>query len=140
MAMTTVTPNIFVDDVGKTVDWYRDVLGFKFDVGVIEGTEDSTFEYTGQSLGFAIMSHGDVQLMFQSRGSVAVDLPGIQPASGDAFALYIGVEDVDALYAKVSAQVDLEIDLRDTFYGAREFHFRDCNGTMVGLAQRPERG
>lgn len=140
MKLLDVTTNIFVDDVGATVEWYRDVLGFTFDLGVLEGTETPAFEYTGQPLGFAIMSHGDVPVMFQSRTSVAVDLPGVRPASGDAFALYIGVDDVDRLYDRLRDRVDVEVELRDTFYGAREFHFRDCNGVLVGYARRPQRG
>ena len=140
MQLLDATTNIFVDDVGATVEWYREVLGFTFDIGVIEGTEDAAFEYTGQELGFAIMSHGEMQIMFQSRTSVAVDLPAVRPASGDAFALYIGVDDVDALYERLRGRVEMEIELRNTFYGAREFHFRDCNGVMLGYAQRPQQG
>jgi uncharacterized glyoxalase superfamily protein PhnB len=140
MKLLDVTCNIIVDDVGATVDWYRDVLGFTFDIGVLDGTETPAFEYTGQPLGFAIMSHGDTQLMFQSRASVAVDLPGVRPGSGDTFALYIGVDDVDGLYEQLRDKVDVEVELRDTFYGAREFHFRDCNGVLLGYARRPQQG
>jgi uncharacterized glyoxalase superfamily protein PhnB len=139
MSLKSATPNLFVDDVAATVDWYRDVLGFKFGVGVLAGTQEPAFEATGQPLGFAMLSRDGVELMFQSRESLEADLPGTTPGTGDVVALYIDVEDVDALHAQLVDKVDIAVDLRDTFYGAREFHFRDCNGLLVGFAQRPRR-
>ncbi len=137
MALKSLTPNLIVEDVAETVDYYRDVLGFQFILGVAEGTEDTVFEATGQALGFAMLQRDDVELMLQSRLSVEVDLGPTAAATGDAVALYIGVDDIDSLYAEVNDKVEMFIDLRDTFYGAREFHIRDCNGFIVGFAQQP---
>jgi len=140
MSLKSVTANIIVSDVARTVDWYRDVLGFDFTIGVIAGTEDSVFEATGQPLGFAMLERDEVELMFQSHESLLDDLPGTTLGSGDALTLYIDVDDVDELYAEVSQKVEMAVDLRDTFYGAREFHVRDCNGLLVGFARRPAQG
>ena len=52
--------------------------------------------------------------------------------------LYIDVDDVDSLYASIKDRVTIAKDLGTTFYGAREFHVRDCNGCLVGFAQRPQ--
>jgi uncharacterized glyoxalase superfamily protein PhnB len=140
MSLKSATPNFFVDDVAATGGWYRDTLGFEFSLGVIAGTQDAAFEATGQPLAFAMMKCGGVELMFQSYDSVEEDLSGVSAGSGDSVALYVDVDDVDALYAELAAKVDLIVDLRDTFYGAREFHFRDCNGVLIGYATRPQRG
>jgi len=140
MSLKSATANIIVSDVARTVDWYRDVLGFEFALGVIAGSQDPVFEATGQPLGFAMLKRDDVELMFQSLDSLLDDLPGTTLGSGDGFTLYIGVDDIDALYAEVSAKTDMAVDLRDTFYGAREFHVRDCNGLLVGFARRPAQG
>ena len=56
MNLKSVTANIIVSDVARTVDWYREALGFEFTLGVIEGTQDPAFEATGQPLGFAASS------------------------------------------------------------------------------------
>lgn len=140
MSLQSVTANIIVADVARTVDWYRDVLGFEFTIGVREGTQDPVFEATGQPLGFAMLKRDDVELMFQSIDSLLEDLPGTTVGSGDGFTLYIDVDDVDGLHAEVSAKTDMAVELRDTFYGAREFHVRDCNGLLVGFARRPAQG
>jgi len=136
MTLNSVTANLIVADVTRTVDWYLEVLGFQFTVGVVEGTEDSVFEATGQPLGFAMLKRDAVELMFQSHASVAVELPDMKPATGNGVALYIDVDDVDELHAELSEHVDIVVGLNNTFYGAREFHLRDCNGMIVGFAQR----
>ena len=139
MPMTSLTPNLVVDDVAATVDYYRDVLGFEFQIGVIEGTEDPAFEATGQPLGFAIVKRGDVEIMFQSPASVAADLGDFRPGSGDVVALYVAVDEVDALHDELVGRANVVVPLRDTFYGAREFHIRDCNDVLVGFARQPRR-
>ena len=139
MALRSLTPNLIVEDVSATLDYYRDVLGFSFLKGVLEGTEDAVFEATGQPLGFAMPQRDDVEIMLQSREGMEVELGKLTPASGDAVALYIDVDDVDALYAEIGGRVNLVMDLRETFYGAREFSFRDCNGFIIGFAQQPPR-
>ncbi len=140
MRLKSATANIIVSDVARTVDWYRDVLGFEFTVGVIAGTQDPVFEATGQELGFAMLKRDEVELMFQSLESLTEDLPGTTLGSGDGFTLYVDVDDVDALHAEVQSKVEMTVDLRDTFYGAREFHVRDCNGLLLGFARRPAQG
>lgn len=136
MAIKKLTPNLLVDDVAECVDFWCDVLGFAFVIGVADGTQDPVFERKGQPLGFAMLQAGDAEVMLQSRHSIDVDLAGLRPASGDALTLFIEVDDVDALYARIGKKVNMVHDLRDTFYGMREFHFRDPAGFVVGFAQR----
>ncbi len=52
--------------------------------------------------------------------------------------LYIDVDDVDSLYATIKDRDTGGKDLGTTFYGAREFHIRDCSGYLVGFAHRPQ--
>lgn len=140
MALKSLTPNMIVEDVAASAEYYRDALGFQFVLGVPEGTQDTAFELGGQPLAFAMMQNGNVELMFQSTASVAADLPDYRPGGGDVVALYIDVDDVDALHERVADKVTIVQDLTTTFYGAREFHIRDCNGLIVGFARRPRQG
>lgn len=137
MAISKLTPNLLVDDVLECVDFWCDVIGFDFVLGVAEGTQDTVFERKGRPLGFAMLQSGNAEVMFQSRGSIDADVPGLRPASsGDSFTLFIEVDDVEARYARIGKMVNLMKDLEDTFYGMREFHFRDPAGHIIGLAQR----
>lgn len=137
MTMMKITPNAIVDDVLETARFWCDVLGYRFIVGVAEGTEDSVFELTGQPLGFAMIQADNTEVMFQSRDSIGADLPAVQPTDGDAgVMLFIEVDDVEALRAKVGDRADLVSDLRDTFYGMREFALRDPSGLVVVFAER----
>lgn len=139
MAITKLTPNLLVDDVLDCVDFWCDVIGFDFVLGVAEGTQDPVFERKGRPLGFAMLQSGNAEVMFQSCSSIDADIPGLRPSSGgDGFTLFIEVDDVDAMYARIGKKVNLVKDLENTFYGMREFHFRDPAGHIVGLAQRLE--
>lgn len=99
-----------VPDVHATVEWYSLVLGFKvIDEGKIENEAV-----------FAMLSYGDSYLMLSTDG---------KPSS--AFRrevdLYVYVENVDELFARIQDRVEVVEGLHDTFYGMREFIIRDLN-------------
>lgn len=136
MTLSSLTVNLLVPDVNATVEYYREILGFELSLGVLEGTQDTVFETTEARLGFAMMRNGPIELMFQSHASVADDLPGFAPGSGDAVSLYFDAEDVEAQWEALRDRVEVVKELATTFYGAREFYFRDPNGFVIGLARR----
>lgn len=137
MTMMKLTPNLVVDDVLDTARFWCDVLGFQFVVGVAEGTEDSVFELTGRPLGFAMIKADNTEVMFQSPESIGADLPDLEPVTRKSGAmLFIEVDDVEELRLTVGDRADLVSDLRDTFYGMREFAIRDPAGMVVIFAQR----
>ena len=123
--MQTMTPNLMVHDVNKTVEYYTDVLGFEFVMSVPD---------SGQ-LDWAMMKNGAVEIMFQSVPSLAKDvsvLAGLKP--GGAFTLYTRVADVKALHAKVKGRATIVHDLTTTFYGMEEFTIEDLNGYYLTFA------
>lgn len=67
---------------------------------------------------------------------------GGQPSSAPRreFDLYTHVDDVDGLRRSLEGKIELVQDLHETFYGAREFIIRDCNGFWItfGEATRKE--
>jgi len=46
------------------------------------------------------------------------------------------VDDVNEIYRSVKDRGDIVIDLRTTWYGMGEFYIRDCNGYILGFAER----
>lgn len=86
-------------------------------------------------LQWGMVTHGPVQLMFQTATSIAEDMDGFPVGNiGGSLSLFIEVEDAAALLSAVKDKVDLFMDLRKTFYGKWEFGIRDLNGYHVVFA------
>lgn len=124
--MNKLTPNLIVNDVNKTIEFYKNVLGFEVAVTV---PESGQFDW-------AMIKCGGVELMFQSKASAAKELPefGKQPIGGSLL-LYIDVADVASLCTKVKAKAKIKKDLYDTFYGTKEFAMYDQDGYLLVFAQ-----
>ena len=75
MAVTVkkLTPNIMVEHVNSTVDFYKNVLGFELLTTV---PEQGTFDW-------AMMKRDTVEIMFQSRTSLSGDLPQFAVRTGN---------------------------------------------------------
>ena len=113
-----VTPMIHVPDVRATVTWYESV-GFN-----LESTNASDGE-----LDWAALSFGEGQVMFNAGGKPSKD----ERREVD---LYVNVEGVDALYARLKPLVELKQELHDAFHGMREFTVRDPNGFWLTFGER----
>jgi len=113
-----VTPMIHVPDVAATVEWYRD-LGF---------TVNNTYGQDGEGLSFAILSFGSSQVMFNQGGQAS------QQRRREVD-LYVYANDVDQHYERLKDRVDVIEGPHDTFYGMREFIFRDCNRFWITFGQ-----
>ena len=114
-----VVPMIHVPDVRKTVDWYVN-LGF---------TIRDTYDDGGDGLSFAILSFGASEVMFNSDGNPS-------NARRREVDLYIYTHDVDAIYERLQAQVDIIEGPHDTFYGMREVILRDLNGFWITFGEQ----
>jgi len=128
-----LTTNMMVEDVSRTVDFYSDVLGFEFVMGVPENSQEVvTTRQKGQALGFAITKCDNIEMMFQARRSLTEEVPEFSNMGiGGSLTFYIEVEDVKGLYAKLKDKVTIVKDMRTTFYGKQEFYIRDCNGYIL---------
>lgn len=127
--LSRLTPNLMVEDVNATVAFYRDVLGFDLVTSVPESG----------ALDWALVRRDTVDVMFQSRASLAADLPQFRDRSpGGALTFYIDLEGIDALYAQVAGRGAVVKDLATTFYGTREFTMEDCNGFLLTFAEGGE--
>jgi len=131
-----LTTNMMVENVNRTVDFYGDVLGFKFVMGVPENSQEIvTARQNNQPLGFAIMKCDNVEMMFQAKKSMAEEIPEFSDMQiGGSLTFYIEVENVKQLYAKLNDKVTIIKDMQTTFYGKQEFYIRDCNGYILTFA------
>jgi len=123
-----ITPNLMVEDVNYTVDFYRDVLGC-FELVSSDPKEGR--------LDWAMVACEDVELMFQSRKSLSKSVPVFEDIKiGGSLVIYIEMEDVEELYDRIKKdKVTIIKDLHTTHYGMVEFIIKDCNGFVLVFAE-----
>jgi uncharacterized glyoxalase superfamily protein PhnB len=118
--MTGAATVLTVQDITKSVGYYRDVLGFT--VTFIYG--DPTF--------YACMCRDEVPLHL-----VAASKTTRQPGQGAAA---VFVRDVDALHTELSARgANIPKPPQDYAYGMRDFNVLDPDGNQLtfGMESRP---
>ena len=122
--MKSIVSNLIVSSIEDCLPFYVERLGFEKTVDVPHGDK----------LGFVILKRGQLELMMQSRASIADD---IAPLAGDSFrgTLYIEVEQL-APIRKALTDWPRVVPERTTFYGAREIIVRDPAGNVVCFASR----
>ncbi|CAD7766915.1 MAG: hypothetical protein DNFNHJIP_00316 [Candidatus Argoarchaeum ethanivorans] len=137
MAMNKLAPNLMVEDVNRTVEFYKEVLGFEFVMGVIEEIQEVLTSYRkDRLLDYAMMKCGNVEIMFQAKRSLTAAIPALKDKEvGGTFTLYMELEGVSELYARVKDIVTVIKELHTTFYGMQEFYIKDCNGYILTFAE-----
>jgi len=79
MALNKLAPNLMVEDVNRTVEFYQEVLGFEFVMGVVEEVQEILTSYQGDRLlDYAMVKCGDVEMMFQAKRSLADAIPALK--------------------------------------------------------------
>jgi len=123
--MESLSPNIFVSNMNETIGFYE-LLGFKTIMSVPE---------TGADLVWAMMTNGNVTMMFQTYESLAEDLPEIHRNDGGSLLLYINLKNIRTFFEEIKDKVTVLKGLEATFYGATEFSIKDNNGYVLTFAE-----
>jgi predicted enzyme related to lactoylglutathione lyase len=124
-SISRVAPQLFVDDVVRTAEYYRDVLGFRF-----EG-------YFGKPPVFVILDRDGARLLCKQAPPEKRPQPSNSSVPGGFTDVYFYVDDVDALaeeFRAKGAQITREPSLQRDYDG-RELHVRDCNGRVLCFGQ-----
>lgn len=124
--MKQLSPVITVDAIEPCLPFWTERLGFE-----VTGTVPR-----GDVLGFAMMSRGGVQIMYQTRDSIADDIPALLDDFGTGKTpLFIEVDAIDPLLPGLEG-ADVVVERRTTFYDMDEIFVRAPCGTVVGFASR----
>ena len=106
MELKKLAPNFAVQDISKTVTFYRDVLGFKLEMVVPEdksGVEQELSEE--KKYIYAMMSRDSVQVMFQRTDSIGEDVPPLKGVPiGASVSFYIEVDDINEMLANLKSK------------------------------------
>ncbi len=122
--MDSISPNIFVKDINKTIDFYKE-LGFNVVTTVPEQGD----------IFWAMMTCGNVTFMFQTFESLGTELPTISRHNGGSLLLYIQTSDIRKFFDRIKDNVKVVKELEKTFYGATEFSIEDNNGYLLTFAE-----
>ncbi len=114
-----LTPVLFVEKIEPCLPFWVERLGFQKTVEVPEG----------ETLGFVILERDGVEVMLQSRASVAKDVPALAAEPSRSF-LYVEVTALDDIKRRL-AGAEVVVPERKTFYGATEIGVRDPAGNVV---------
>ena len=85
-------------------------------------------------LGFVILERDGVQVMYQSRASVAADVPPLAQAPQQGTFLFFQVDDLDDVERRLTGVAPV-VPRRKTFYGADELIVKEPAGNVVTFAQ-----
>jgi uncharacterized glyoxalase superfamily protein PhnB len=138
--VTGVAPMFLVDDVARTAEWYRDVLGFE--IGDYyrehhhphdEGDEAHTHDELGLGEPVFVILHRDGHRLMLGktveRGHGVLSNRDFKNFSCDA---YFWAQNVDALHTQAKAGGGTIVwGLDDQPYGLREFQIKDCDGRVI---------
>jgi len=120
--MNKLTPNLIVEAIEPCLPFWTERLGFERTVEVPQG----------ERLGFVILKRGPVEVMLQSRASLATDVASI--ANGPhRSVLYVEVPDLAEIRAALEGW-PLVVPERKTFYGASELIVLDPAGNCIFFA------
>ncbi len=122
--MDSVSPNIFVNDLNKTIEFYKK-MGFSVVMTVPEQGDPV----------FALMTCDKVTFMFQTFESLGTELPEIKRQDGGSLLLYIQQTGIRDFYDRIKDRVKIIKGLEKTFYGATEFSIQDLNGYILTFAE-----
>ncbi len=131
MTYKKLTPNLIVDDITWTLEFYRDIL--KFELLMTISSEDD------KKLVWALLKKGQIEIMLQARENISREIPIMKhKEAGGSLTLYIELNGVADLYEQLCEQVVLVEELHTKSYGMREFSIEDCNGFVLTFAERVE--
>lgn len=121
-----LTPNLIVADVQRSIDFYRDVLGF---------TVTSTVPEQGPFV-FAIVQRGGVEVFLNAPAPAREEYPSLaeQPIGG-TLTLFTTVKGIRVAHAELKSRVAVVMPLEKKWYGVTEFAFTDPDGYVITFAE-----
>jgi uncharacterized glyoxalase superfamily protein PhnB len=126
--LKSLTPVLIVDEVEPCTEFWTSRVGFE-QTNQVPGDDGK--------LVFAILQKDGIELMYQTKASVAADTPGQKgELTGHTTALFFTVPstaDLDALEAALNGAPVVK-PRHKTFYGSTEFYVREPGGNVIGFA------
>ena len=124
---SSLTPNLIVADVERSLAFYRDVLGFTVEQTVPDAPP----------LVFAIVRSGPVEVYLNAPGPAVEEYPAFKDRPiGGTLTLFLRVTGIRAAYEALRTRVPIEMPLEKKWYGVTEFACTDPDGYVITFAEQ----
>jgi catechol 2,3-dioxygenase-like lactoylglutathione lyase family enzyme len=125
--LKSLTPNLIVSDVSRSIKFYRDVLGF-----MLGSTVPDAERYV-----FAIVQSGPVQIYLNAPDPAVEEYPAFKDRPlGGTLTLFIAVADIHRVHDDLKDKVTIVMPLEHKWYGVTEFAFLDPDGYVITYAEQ----
>lgn len=124
MKIQKLTPVLMVDSIEPVLDFWVIRLGFN---------KTTEVPHEGH-LGFVILERDGIEIMYQTKASVAADIAQLAASPMRGTFLFFQVDDLDAIEKQLKGITPI-VPRRKTFYGADELIVREPAGNAVTFAQ-----
>lgn len=125
--LKSLTPNLIVANVERSIAFYRDVLGFTVAATV---PEESPFV-------FAIVQSGPVRIFLNAPEPAVAEYPAFKDRPiGGTLTLFIDVENIRQVHDDLRGTVAIVMPLEHKWYGVTEFAFADPDGYLITYAEQ----
>ena len=98
--MESISPNIFVKDLERTIEFYKQI-GFNTVMTVSEEGD----------LVWAMMNSGSVNFMFQTFDSLGAEIPEISRQDGGSLLLYIRIKEIMVFHEQIKGSEKLNLEM-----------------------------
>jgi uncharacterized glyoxalase superfamily protein PhnB len=125
MKIKSLTPELLVENVQVTIEFYEKILGFKIKLSV---PQEKPF--------FVVMIKDDIEIMLYARQNFEDEIDELKfLKTGGTFMIYFKVLDIEEFYKTIKEKAEIIQKLHDTEYGSKEFIIKDNNGYFLGFFQ-----
>lgn len=121
--LTSANPCFAVADVGATIRWYEEELGF----------EGHRFPEKEPHV-FGILVRDQIEIMLQRIDGYKKPNLYVQ-RSGGVWDAYIRMQSVKEFYESIQNKIEILRPLKKQFYGDWEFEVRDLNGYVLVFSE-----
>ena len=141
MKVNTLTPNLAVTDILKTVRFYCENLGFEL-VMAVPVTQDGIEQQLsdGKEYVYAMLKKDSIELMIQRIDTFQEDIVMAgQQDIGASVSFYMQGKGIETFYAELKSKNIQMSEIKHTWYGIKEFYIKDNNGYILGFAEETEK-
>ena len=122
MKIISLSPNLMVKNVNKSIEFYCNILGFSLIQTVPENGEPD----------WGMIEKDGLFIMFQKEESIKQEYPELNSQnSGGALTFYIKISNIQEFYNEIRSHMNVSHEMHKTFYGADEFAITDPDGFIL---------
>ena len=126
VALHSLAPLLFVEDMRRSLRFYREALG-----STVKSCDHADVEQSG----WCMLQRGGVAVMLQR-----ITTDRFDGKRGQGVELYIGCDDVDALHAEIVARGIDAKPPKTAYYGMRQLYVKDPDGYQLWFQHAVKRG